>query len=134
MFASNNNASAKANDKAAKRAEKRAAKEAKRNAPLSFWGYWLRMAFWMLVLIAAVTAICLGMHFGLVYLAAIGLGETLTAVLSVFLAIVGHVAAFCVGWNIGSVFDHLTARRLRTKLAEEIAARRAPDAGLAAAA
>jgi lipopolysaccharide export LptBFGC system permease protein LptF len=135
-----NNANASANNdkaaaKAAEKAAKKAARAAKKNEPLTFWAYWLRIAFWTLVFIAAITAIALGMHFGIAYLAALGLGEGLALALHYIVIIVGHIGAMAVGWNIGDIVGNLTVRRMKAKFIEGFSkTAEATDFGAAAAA
>lgn len=89
--------------------------------PLTSFGYWARTAALVLLFAAVAVAVAFGIHFGLGFIATMGLSEMATIALNVILTLAGYLAAGFVGLYTGNGLVELYVRRVTTKASAKAA-------------
>lgn len=64
------------------------------------WSTFWRVAGLATLFIVAITAICLGMHYGALYIAGLGLGELATMTLTIIFSLLGSIITYVLTFKI----------------------------------
>lgn len=90
--------------------------------PLGRWGFFLRAAGLLLLVAAATFALVFGAHYGIAYVAGLGLGAGTTLALQIVAGIVAALGVFATGWFGTKWMADLIARRQVGKFGDKLTA------------